>query len=683
MKKANAESSISVLFADLLHPNNHNKTFPYAAGCVGAYATERFGDRVDIEVFRAVEELGAAFVARKPKVLAFSNYAWNIELSYEVIRQAKTAAPGTVVVMGGPNYPTAEDEQRAFFERYDLVDFYVYKEGEVPFAELLERLMAADFDAGALHRQHLVLPGVHYMVGDKLIAPAPPPRQRDLDAFPSPYLGGLLDKFFASPDLVPLIQTKRGCPFQCTFCVEGEDYYTKLGSVSTQRFRSELEYIARRMSGGQPRLHIADSNFGMYAHDLEICDVIAEVRDRLGWPETIEVSTGKNRKERVLEAVRRTRGAMRFGPALQTTDPQTLKNIRRSNISEAVLLEMAAAAMDLDQRSYTELILSLPGDTVDSHLRSIRAAMEAGMQRIKMYPLVLLPGTELASATARREFGLQTRFRVFPQCHGTYRFLGPAFPSIEVAELVVATHSMSFEDYLRCKRFELSVEIFYNDVYLEEIHGLTRALGLSMFDLVRRCHARFDAFPAEVQSLYEALEQGVRDNLFETRDACLQHFRDPARLRQYVREEYKNSLGTLKALALLDHIEPLLEVARNALWECITAAGLASPALAEYIEDLMEYSRLRRHRILDPSVNPEGTFRFAFDRIMERDFRVDPAEFRLPRPQRMRFWHDEAQARDIRALCAEVSNPAVRARSFIYPQTDPGVNPYLRRSQFC
>jgi len=57
------------------------------------------------------------------------------------------------------------------------------------------------------------------------------------------------------------------------------------------------------------------------------------------------------------------------------------------------------------------------------------------MQRIKMYPLVLLPGTEMASPGNREQFGLETRFRVFPQCHGHYSFLGPSFPSVEIAEL--------------------------------------------------------------------------------------------------------------------------------------------------------------------------------------------------------------------------------------------------------
>jgi hypothetical protein len=385
----------------------------------------------------------------------------------------------------------------------------------------------------------------------------------------------------------------------------------------------------------------------------------------------------------VLEAVKRTGGAMRFGPALQSTDPQTLVNIKRSNISEAILMEMAGAAGELGQRSYTELILNLPGDTPASHLGSIRAAMGAGMQRIKMYPLVLLPGTEMASRAGREEFGLQTRFRVFPYCRGTYRFIGPRFASVEIAELVIATNTMSFTDYLWCKRFELSVEIFYNDIYLEEIHGVMRSLGLPMFDFVERCHAQFDAFPDPLRALYAELEHAVRDNLWESRDACLEHFRDPANLERYVVDEYKNSIGTLKAIALLDHIEPLLVIARTALRHCVAAAGHDSAALADYMDELIEYSRLRRQRILDTHLQPEGTFHFAFDRIMEREFRVDPREFRLRQPRRMRFWHDETQARDIRALCRQLSNPVLRARSFIYPQTDPGVNPYLRRSRFC
>lgn len=672
----------SILVADLVHPTNQLKTFPYAAGCVGAYAAQALGERATVEVFRDTADLGAAFAARPPAVLAVTNYVWNLELSYEVIRQAKAAAPDTVIVAGGPNYPNTPDGQRAFFARYPLIDFYVFKEGELPFAALLERLADVGFDATALRRTRPDLPAVHHLDDGDLVAPAPADRTRDLDAFPSPYLTGLLDRFFGRRDLIPLLQTKRGCPFQCTFCVEGEAYYTKLASVTTPRFRAELTYIAERSAGGPRVLHIADSNFGMYAHDLELCTAIAETRRTYGWPATVEVSTGKNRKERVLEAVARTEGAMRFGPALQTTDRQTLVNVKRANISESALMEMAAAAGDQEQRSYTELILGLPGDTIATHAGSIRAAVEAGIQRVKMYPLLLLPGTEMETRAARDEFGIETRFRVFPQCHGTHRFLDRPFPSVEISELVIATRSMPFADYLAAKRFELSVEIFYNDLYLEEVHGLVRALGLSMFDVVERCHAQYATFPAELQGMYDALEHGITDNLWDDRDACLAHFRDPAALAAYAGTEYRTSLGTLKALALLEHIEPVLAIARRAVRSHLAAVGRDDPGLMEYVDDLIEFSRLRRRRILDADVQPEGTFRFAFDRIVERNFRVDPAAFRLDRPRRMQFRHDTDQTRSLRRLCDEQANPYLRARSFIYPQTDPGTNPYLRRGLF-
>jgi hypothetical protein len=421
----------------------------------------------------------------------------------------------------------------------------------------------------------------------------------------------------------------------------------------------------------------------MYEHDLEICDVIAAVRARHGWPLTIEVSTGKNRKERVLEAVRRTGGAMRFGPALQSTDRQTLANVKRSNISEAALIDMAGAAAELDQRSYTELILGLPGDSAAAHRSSIRAAMEAGLQRIKMYPLVLLPGTEMAEPEARARFGLETRFRVLPQSHGTYRCLGAPFPSVEVVELVVATAALPFADYLASRRFELSVEIFYNDRYLEELHGLMRGLGLPMFDLIERCHAQLDQFPAELRALYDGLDRGLCDHLWPSRDACLDHFRDPANLARYARQEYTTSLGTLKAIALLEHIDAVLAVLRRALHATLAAAGRDHGGLPEYVDDLLDYARLRRHRPFDSGLRPEGRFGFDFARIDEHGYRVDPLQFRLAERRTMRFWHDEAQARELRELCAAAPTPALRARSFIYPPVDPGANPYLRRAAFC
>src|SRR5262249_19301276 len=166
---------ISILLGDLVHANNQFKTFPYAAGCVGAYAAAALGECVSVTVHRSPDELGDAFSKRPPDVVGFTNYVWNLELGYEVIRQAKAAAPDAVVVMGGPNYPNDAEGQRAFLQRYPLIDFYVYKEGEAPFLHLLEQLLKCGLDAAQLKQQRPPLPAVHYLVGEDLVAPAPPP----------------------------------------------------------------------------------------------------------------------------------------------------------------------------------------------------------------------------------------------------------------------------------------------------------------------------------------------------------------------------------------------------------------------------------------------------------------------------------------------------------------------------
>ena len=48
------------------------------------------------------------------------------------------------------------------------------------------------------------------------------PRHKMVDEIPSPWLTGIQDEFFDGK-LAPMIETNRGCPFTCTFCVPGHE----------------------------------------------------------------------------------------------------------------------------------------------------------------------------------------------------------------------------------------------------------------------------------------------------------------------------------------------------------------------------------------------------------------------------------------------------------------------------
>ncbi len=96
----------------------------------------------------------------------------------------------------------------------------------------------------------------------------PWPRHKEVDEIPSPWLSGIMDEFFDGK-LAPMIETNRGCPFSCTFCVQGTGWYTKVHYFSKDRLREEIQYIARKTSlPNMGTLRIADSNYGMYERDI-------------------------------------------------------------------------------------------------------------------------------------------------------------------------------------------------------------------------------------------------------------------------------------------------------------------------------------------------------------------------------------------------------------------------------
>jgi radical SAM superfamily enzyme YgiQ (UPF0313 family) len=670
----------SIFFADLNHEGHNIKTFPLAVGCVASYAIAALGSQISIDLFKSPNALADALIANPPRILGFSNYMWNFNLSYEMVQRLKMIHPETIVVMGGPNYPEDSERQLEFLRKHHLIDFYIIKEGEIPFVELFRALDACDFIPSRLKDERVVIPGCQYAHHGEFIAGGPAGKFTNLDDIPSPYLSGLFDKFF-DEGLEPLMQFTRGCPFACTFCGEGLSYYNKLGRSSLGRFSSEVEYAAQRVTGS-PTLYLADANFGMYKEDLEASKTIATVQTKYGWPEKMNTSTGKNQQERILNVTSMLNGALRFGAALQSTDKAVLSNIKRANISIEKLMGAAKRVRELGQVSYSEIILNLPGETVDTHLQSIRTPIEAGITRIQMYPLVLLPGTEMENIETRTKYGTKTKFRILPRCFGVYRFGDSSYPSAEIVEMVVEQDSMSFQDYLYCKEFELSVELFYNDHYFEEIRGFLEHLGLSMFNFVKACHELLPTFPDDLKVLYAGLRRAVGQELWDSKEAVEDLVQDRDKLGQYERDEHKNSLGTNRAIGVMTCAKSLHQVAHQAIHSYLRQEGVHDPMLDEYIEEALRFSLFRKDDLLKTSDTLTGTFSFDLPKFKERDFVGDPSQVRLAGPQQIRFWHDGNWARAIRRLFEAYDDPVVGMRNVLYHSQNAPTSDYFRSFEY-
>ena len=547
--------SVKLWLADLCYTQQivSAEIMPMAVGGIATFCESHVDPAPETRVFKYPEKLIKALLEEGPPyIMGLSNYCWNFELSYGFAKVIKWNYPDTVVIMGGPNYPIDALSQEKFLRDHPEIDFYVMKEGEVPVSKLVEALIAHDFDVDAV--KNLELGSIHGITKDgRFVAPPLAERIRDLAEIPSPYITGKLDESFDGT-LMPLLQTNRGCPFTCTFCTEGISYFNKIYKNSQEKLKAELHYIGKKMLelrplGGRNDLFIADSNFGMYKEDLDTCRLIAEVRKQYGWPEYIKCSTGKNRKERVLEASRIIDGALALSGSVQSLDPVVLANIKRANINIQQIMDLALEAAEVGANSYAEVILALPGDTTEKHLGTVKLLIDAGFTSLYMFQLMLLPGTELYTPEVREKYDMRTHYRVLPRCFGRYSVGDDKVITAEVEEIVTSTNLLPFEDYLYCRKLNLMVTIFYNDAVFQGLLKLLRYLGISRYTWIK---ALFDyEFTGGLGETIKAFFKETKDELWESRDELMAFIRKPGNIEKYLNDELgANLLYKYQALAV-------------------------------------------------------------------------------------------------------------------------------------
>lgn len=554
---------LKVYICDLTHDTVVlvSDTIPINVGFIGAYAKKTHGDAIDTALFKYPQAVIEAIKANPPDVIALSNYSWNSRLSERIARFAKECNPKVVTVQGGTNFPHTEQQQLEFLRSRPSTDVYVELESEMAFAGLISKILACKDSRETIFES--LIPGCVFIEPSTRHKSSPVlrrgellPRFDNLDDIPSPYLTGTLDHFFDGR-LTPFIETNRGCPFLCTFCHTGAEYFNKTKMFSFERVAEEINYIAPRVADlGIVNLHLADTNFGMYQRDREICEALLRSQETFGWPRQIMATTGKNNKARVIDITKIMGTVFSVNMSVQSMDQKVLSNIKRDNIRIEDYTKVTQHLNEVGRATKAELISGLPGETRESYVRGVKQVMESGASNIGSYTLMLLHGTEFKEPEYRTKFAIEGKYRIVPLDFGEYE----GEKVFDTEEVCIATNTMTFDDYVWIRGLCLFVEVMHNNRPFDELIRYGIGCGLTRFEIITRAYDEIKNSPAQVREIVDAFMDETRRELWDSDEELMAWFERDENYARLVRGEVGgNLIYKYKAMSLAFHSDEWVE----------------------------------------------------------------------------------------------------------------------------
>lgn len=663
------KKKLRIYLADLTYNTVGLSTevFPLNIGYIASYCKQNFGEQVEISLFKYIEKLESAIENELPDILGLSNYAWCHRIGLEMFKIAKEKNPKIITVWGGPNFPRDIISQEKFMKKHTDVDFYVPVDGETGFSNIVEKCLKSE----RLNFENVMSSPIDGCLSrdknNKLQYSNPVIRIKDLDEIQSPYTSGILDEFFDGK-LSPMIQTNRGCPFSCTFCTDGSELVKQVNKFSIKRIEDDLEYISKKVPKNIRSMTISDLNFGMYARDLEICDVIAQFQKKYDYPKIIQTTTGKNQKEKIIKSVKQLNGALRLMMSVQSMDEQVLDNIKRSNISVDHMLDLAPEIEKEGLSTTAEVILGLPGETYESHIKTLKDLVRADINYVRAYTLMLIDGSEMNTPEQRKKWGFKTKFRILPK---DFVRLKNNKTVIETEEVVIATNTLSFDEYVELRLLAFIMFVTNIGLVYDPISNFLKEKNIDVFDLFYECLKQKDSAPSEIIEIFNKFKESTTNELWDSPEDIQNYFQNHENYQKLLGgEEGINVLQHYQAMVIFNNMEKWTEFTLKITESLLIKNNKFSKDVQNQFIDVANYCRglsfepLTKNR---KNKNPEFSFNYNITEWLKSKENLEKFK---DSPQKVKFSFSEKQFKlvdDALNLCGDTMVGKSRIFRWIQP----------------
>ncbi len=358
--------------------------------------------------------------SEKTDVVGFSCNIWNIEQTLIITKRLKALAPGTTIILGGPEvWP--EPEQ--IMMKSPEIDLIVIGEGELTLREWL-----AQYTKESTEWEKI--PGLVFRRGASLVRTPPRKPISDLNLLPFPYPEDLTD----FRQKLVYYETSRGCPNHCQYCLSANERGVRF--LGFDRVKSELlKFIKAEIA----QVKLVDRTFNCdVKRAKEIWRFLLEHQGVTNFHFEIAGDLLDDESVALLSAA--PRGLFQFEIGVQSTNEETLRLISRQMDFEKLRWQVSHLHRNSKVFTHLDLIAGLPGENYQSFASSFNDNLLIGPDRLQLGFLKLLKGSGLRERAA--EFG--------------YHF------TEEAPYEVLANRWITFEELWRLKTIEDLLERYYN-----------------------------------------------------------------------------------------------------------------------------------------------------------------------------------------------------------------------------
>ena len=557
------------------------------------------------------EDILREIYLRKPDVLLFSCYIWNIVYVRELAENCRKIMPEVPIWLGGPE---VSYDAEAFLRENPAVDGILCGEGEETFCRLAEYYgQLAEYggqygrDAGRYGRHDCQrsgqrsghrpgqgqagaarlkeIPGLVYREPARIREePGQPERERSIQVNPPAPLPDLDALPFSYSDLADFenriiyYESSRGCPFSCSYCLSSIEKSVRFRKPET--VCRELQFFLDRRV---PQVKFVDRTFNCRkSHAMAIWTYILEHDNGItNFHFEIEAELLDEEELEILSRMRP--GLVQLEIGVQSANPKTLAAVRRSTDLDRLRETVLRIRRGRNIHQHLDLIAGLPFEDYESFGRSFDRVFAMEPEQLQLGFLKVLKGAAMYGDAAR------------------YGIVYKSQPPYEV----LSTPWLSFSDLLRLKAIEEMVEIYYN----------SHQFGRTLERLVPAFPSPF-AFFEELARYYEGRQEGQKSSRARKYELLLdfaaERFpKEEARYRElltidyYLRERakarpsfapdqsrYREELRKLlKELPRQVHVEAVSAGTAKALWKAPGGAAAEPDGEAEAAFLVFDYEK--------------------------------------------------------------------------------------------